>query len=322
MNFFLKTAFKSKRFRLSFITLSIILLLNIIIPLVSKVDPMSMDGVHFERPNLFEFYKTEKDAEAVPAGNAEVDEAAAALMAQFGIVSSKREAPPKKLRILGTDNFGRDMLAQLLAGTRTSLYIGIMAGLISTSIGLTLGLIAGFKGGMVDNVLSSIINTVIVIPSFVILILISVSVRTRSFVTMALIIGVTSWPWTARAVRSQTISLRNRDHVNLSRLSGHSMPRIITKDVLPYIASYVVTTFIAQMASGILSEARLSMLGLGPHNVASLGLLMSWAMNFSALPNGAWWAFLPVLVVIAVITFSLNILNSGLDEIYNPQLRS
>ena len=322
MNFFLKTAFRSGRFKLGFFTLSIILLVVFIVPLISKVNPMSMDGVHFERPNLFDFYRAKKKVvESAPAEKTEAELAAEALMAQFGITAVTKEAP-KVLRIMGTDNFGRDMLAQLLAGTKTSIYIGIMAGLISTAIGLTIGLVAGFKGGMVDNLLSSVINFFIVIPSFVILILISVSVKTRSFVILALIIGVTSWPWTARAVRAQTTSLRNRDHVSLSKLSGHSMPRIIVRDIFPYIASYVVTSFVAQIASGILSEARLSMLGLGPHNVASLGQLMHWAMNFNALPNGAWWAFLPVVAMIAVITFSLNIMNSGLDEIYNPQLRS
>jgi len=283
---------------------------------------MNMDGVIFERPNLHLYLKGQQHIDVKPAEKTEAELAADALLAQFGITAAVKKEAPKKLRILGTDNFGRDMLAQLVAGTRTSIYIGVMAGFIATFIGLTIGLVAGYKGGMVDNILSSIINCVIVIPSFVILILISVSVRTRSFVTMALIIGVTSWPWTARAVRAQTTSLRNRDHVSLSKLSGHSMPRIIVRDILPYIASYVVTAFIAQMASGILAEARLSMLGLGPHNVASLGLLMSWAMSFAALPVGAWWAFLPVVAMIAVITFSLNIMNTGLDQIYNPQIRS
>jgi peptide/nickel transport system permease protein len=243
------------------------------------------------------------------------------LQAQWGFTVQVKEGA-KVMRVLGTDNFGRDVLAQLVYATRTSLLIGIMAGTIATLIGLTIGLVSGYMGGTVDNVLASIVNIVIVIPSIVILILISVSLRTRSFVTIAFIIGITSWPWTARSVRAQTTSLRNRDHVNLSKLSGHSMPRIIAKDILPYVASYVLMAFILQMASGILAEASLSMLGLGPHNVASLGLMMSWAMNFNALANGAWWAFLPVIAMIALITFSLNLINSGLDQIFNPQIRS
>jgi peptide/nickel transport system permease protein len=175
---------------------------------------------------------------------------------------------------------------------------------------------------MVDNILSTITNIFIVIPSFVILVLISVSVSTRNFATTALVIGITAWPWTARSVRAQTTSLRNRDHVNLSKLSGHSMPRIIVQDILPYVASYVMMAFILQCASGILAEASLSMLGLGPQNVASLGLMMSWASTFSALPVGAWWAFLPVVLMVALISFSLNLINSGLDQIFNPQIRS
>ena len=243
------------------------------------------------------------------------------LYAQWGFTVEKKETA-KVLRVLGTDNFGRDVLAQLVAATRTSLLIGLMAGTIATLIGLTIGLVSGYMGGTVDNILVSIVNIVIVIPSIVILILISVSLRTRSFITIAIIIGMTAWPWTARSVRAQTTSLRNRDHVNLSKLAGHSMPQIILRDILPYVASYVMMAFILQVASGILAEASLSMLGLGPHNVASLGLMMSWAMTFNALAVGAWWAFLPVVAMIALITFSLNLINSGLDQIFNPQIRS
>jgi peptide/nickel transport system permease protein len=100
------------------------------------------------------------------------------------------------------------------------------------------------------------------------------------------------------------------------------MPRIIIKDILPYIASYVMMAFILQVGSGILAEASISMLGLGPQNVASLGLMMNWAVTFSALPSGAWWAFMPVVLTIAFIAFSLNLINSGLDQIFNPQIRS
>jgi peptide/nickel transport system permease protein len=229
---------------------------------------------------------------------------------------------PSVTHTLGTDNFGRDMLAELIAGTRTSLLIGVMAGTIATFVGLILGLLSGYIGGQIDNILSSIINVFIVIPSFVILVLVSVSIKSRSFITVAFVIGITAWPWTARAVRAQTTSLRNRDHVNLSRLSGHSLPRIIVRDILPYIASYVMNVFFMQMASGILAEASISMLGLGPQNVASLGLMMHWATTFSALPSGSWWAFLPVVAMIALISFSFNMINSGLDQVFNPQLRS
>ena len=167
---------------------------------------------------------------------------------------------------LGTDNFGRDVLTELISAAGVSLQIGFVAGLIATLIGLTLGLAAGYIGGLVDDIVMFITNLFTVIPSFVLLILISFSIGQdkRGAFTVAAVIGFTSWVWTTRAVRAQVISLRNRDHVNLSKLSGHSIPHIILTDILPYIASYVVMAFILQISSGILAEAGLSILGLGP----------------------------------------------------------
>ena len=226
---------------------------------------------------------------------------------------------------LGTDNFGRDVLTQLVAATRVSLQIGFVAGTIATLIGLTLGLLAGYIGGLVDDVIMFITNLFTVIPSFVLLILISFSIgqERRGAVTVAVVIGFTSWVWTTRAVRAQVVSLRNRDHVNLSKLSGHSIVHIILNDILPYIASYVVMAFILQISSGILSEAGLSILGLGPRTteVPTLGLMMNWAMIYQAYLLGKWWAYLPVLITIALITFSMNLMNTGLDQVFNPALR-
>ena len=226
---------------------------------------------------------------------------------------------------LGTDNFGRDVLTELVSATRTSLEIGLVAGTIATLIGLTLGLLAGYIGGVADDIIMFITNLFTVIPTFVLLILISYSIgqEQRGAVTIAVVIGFTSWVWTARAVRSQVFSLRNRDHVNLSKLSGHSVIHIIVADILPYIASYVVMAFILQISSAILAEAGLSILGLGPRTteVPTLGLMMNWAMIYEAEILGDWWAYFPVLVTIALITFSMNLMNTGLDQVFNPALR-
>lgn len=226
---------------------------------------------------------------------------------------------------LGTDNFGRDVLKELVSAIRTSLFIGIVAGIIATFVGLSLGLLSGFIGGIADDIIMFITNIFTVIPSFILLILISYSVgqEQRGALTVAVVIGFTSWVWTTRSVRSQVISLRNRDHVNLSKLSGHSLLRIILTDILPYIASYVVMALILQICSAILAEAQLSMLGLGPKTteVPTLGLMMNWAMLYSAHLNGSWWAYFPVILTIALISFSLNLMNTGLDQVFNPTLR-
>ena len=226
---------------------------------------------------------------------------------------------------LGTDNFGRDMLRELVAAIETSLLIGLIAGSIATVIGLLLGLSSGFIGSIFDDIIMFVINIFNVIPPFVLLILISFSISQdlRGAATVAIVIGFTSWTWTARGVRAQVLSLRARDHVSISRLSGHSIVMIILKDILPYIASYVVMAFILQVAAAILAEAGLSILGLGPKTteVPTLGLMMNWAMSYSAHMSGAWWAYYPVVLIIALIAFSLNLMNTGLDKVFNPQLR-
>ena len=230
-----------------------------------------------------------------------------------------------KVLPLCTDNFGRDVLKELVSATKTSIIIGLIAGTIATLIGLTFGLLAGYIGGVVDDIIMFITNIFTVIPSFVLLILISYSIdqNYRGATTVAIVIGVTSWVWTTRSVRSQVISLRNRDHVNLSKLSGHSLVRIILTDILPYIASYVVMALILQISTAILAEAQLSLLGLGPKTtkVPTLGLMMNWAMLYSAHINGSWWAYFPVILMIALISFSLNLMNTGLDQVFNPTLR-
>ena len=230
-----------------------------------------------------------------------------------------------KVLPLGTDNFGRDVLKELVGATKTSLGVGLVAGVVATLLGLIMGLLSGYVGGLVDDIIMFITNLFTVIPSFILLILISYSISPdlRGPTTVAAVIGFTSWPWTCRSVRSQVISLRNRDHVNLSKLSGHSLVRIVVTDILPYIASYVVMAFILQVSSGILSEAQLSLLGLGPKTTVTptLGLMMNWAMSFSAHIGGAWWAYFPVILTITLISFSLNLMNTGLDQVFNPTLR-
>jgi peptide/nickel transport system permease protein len=230
-----------------------------------------------------------------------------------------------KVLPLGTDNFGRDVLAELVKATAVSLQIGFVAGILATLIGLALGLLAGYVGGLVDDGIMFFTNLFTVIPSFVLLILISFSIgqEQRGALTIAVVIGFTSWVWTARAVRSQVLSLRSRDHVQLSKLSGHSIVHIVLRDILPYIASYAVMALILQISSGILAEAGLSILGLGPKTteVPTLGLMMNWAMIYNAHLNGQWWAYVPVILTIALVSFSLNLMNTGLDHVFNPTLR-
>ena len=235
------------------------------------------------------------------------------------------QVPNVRVLPLGTNSFGRDVLTELVKATSVSLQIGFVAGIIATLIGLTLGLLGGYVGGLADDVTMFVTNLFTVIPTIVLLILISFSIgqEKRGAFTIAVVIGFTSWVWTARAVRAQVISLRNRDHVNLSKLSGHSIVHIILTDILPYIASYVVMALILQISTAILAEAGLSILGLGPKTteVPTLGLMLNWALIYQAPILGKWWAYLPVIVTIVLVTFSMNLMNTGLDQVFNPALR-
>ena len=223
----------------------------------------------------------------------------------------------------GTDNFSRDLFLEMAYGARTSLMVGLIAGVLATIIGLALGLTAGFVGGMVDNIITLITNTFIVIPSTVILILISIAVgQFREAWITGVIIGLIAWPWTARAVRAQTTSLRFRDHVNMARITGYSTAHIIITEVMPYLASYIVMAFILQVAGGIGQEATLALLGLGDPTGISLGRLMNWAMEYEAINFNRWWLFIPVACAIAMITYGLYLMNSGMDQVFNPKIRS
>jgi peptide/nickel transport system permease protein len=225
------------------------------------------------------------------------------------------------LLILGTDNEGQSVIGNLVYGTRTSLIVGLFAGIIATVIGLLVGLVAGYRGGWVDDVLTAIVNIGLAIPAIVVIILVSVSLPQRNIYTLALVIGVTSWFWVARAVRAQASSVRTREHIDVARLSGAGFWSILTRDVLPYLLSYVVMAAVLQVSGAILFESTLSLLGLGPANATSLGTMLYWAIAWGSVRTGAWWAFVPPTLMLTLIVFGLLLLQSSLNEVFNPRLR-
>lgn len=228
--------------------------------------------------------------------------------------------PPGNGLLFGTDNFGHDV-AVLMAGTRTSLIIGLVAGIVATTIGVAIGLLAGFVGGWFEELLMGVTNVVLAIPSIIVLILISISLPQSTIWSLAIVIGITSWPWTARAVRAQASSVATREHIDVARLSGARLPSILLRDVLPYILSYTVMAFVLQVSGAILAEAALSMLGLGPSGANSLGTQLHWALAFQAVASGAWWAFLPPTIILTLVSFGFLLLQASLDEVFNPRLR-
>jgi len=229
--------------------------------------------------------------------------------------------PPSPTNPLGTDVFGRDVLAQLIHGTYNSFRIGVFAGLLATLIGILVGSVAGYTGGTIDEALNLITNTFLVLPTLALLIVIASYIRIRNEFVMIIIIGSTAWPWTARAIRAQVYSLKAREFVDLARISGLPKLEIIFLEILPNMLSYIVMCFTLQMAGAILSEAGLSAIGLGPTALVTLGMMLRWAIIWEAPRIGAWWWFIPPGILITLIAVSFLLINSGLDEIYNPRLR-
>lgn len=231
------------------------------------------------------------------------------------------ERPPSASHPLGTDTYGRDILAQLLNGIRSSLYIGFLAAIISLSIGTVIGTLSAVKRGVVDDLLMAVTNIVLTTPSILIAILIASYFRVRSIEMIAIILGLFQWPWFARAIRAQLMSVMSREYVYLSILAGYSDLKLIIEDLIPTIATYAFMSFVLFINGGILGEAALSLIGLGPTKGTSLGIMLQWAVLMEAVRRGLWWWFVPPGVAIVAITASLMIVSTAMDEVFNPRLR-
>jgi len=222
---------------------------------------------------------------------------------------------------LGTDNLGRDLYALLSNGLRESYLVGALGALCASVVGMALGFVAGWRGGIVDEALQLFTNIIVMIPSLVLLIVIGSYLPNKSVLFEGVFIGLTTWPWVARAVRAQTFSLRSREFVDLARLSGKRPVSIILKDIAPNMASYLFLVIILLFGSSMLIAASYDFLGQGPSNVVSLGTVMNQAQTNAALQYHQWWWFVPPGVLLTAMVAALLVANVGLDEVFNPKLR-
>jgi peptide/nickel transport system permease protein len=239
----------------------------------------------------------------------------------FAFVNPAGAEPPSAEYWFGTTTFGQDVFAQFVLGLTATFEVGLIGGGLGTLLGVLIGFTAGYRGGIVDELLNMITNIVVVIPTLAILLIIAAYLKVRGVLAESIFIGITSWPWAARAIRAQTFSLRSRDFVDLARLSGMKSWKIIFGEIAPNMMSYLFMTFILQFGGAILAAATLDFIGLGPTRGVSLGLMMNNAVLWSALHLGMWWWFVPPGVAITAIVGALYVMNVGLDEVFNPKLR-
>lgn len=229
-------------------------------------------------------------------------------------------APPSAQYPLGTTDTGQNVFAQLVDGTSVSLVVGFVASAIATFIAVAIGLLSAFLGGIWDEILSTITNVFLVIPALPLVIVLAGYLHGAGSVAVAVVIAVTAWPWTARIMRAQTLSLRRRDYVQAARVAGESTTRIIWFEIVPNEIPLIAAQFLITVLYAILIQAGLAFLGVGSVTTWSWGTMLYWAQNASALASGAWWWFVPPGLCLALLGTGLALMNFGVDEIANPRL--
>ncbi len=222
---------------------------------------------------------------------------------------------------LGTESNGRDMLAQLIVGIPASLKVGVVAASIGMAVGILLGSTAGYVGGWPDHIIRTITDSVITIPSLMVLIAIAAYVSMPDTTAMALILALFAWPGPTRLIRSQVLTLRERGYVRMALLSNVPTLEIMLVEMVPNMLPWLAASLTGGISGAILGETGLEALGLGPTRVPSLGMIINYALNSTALVRGMVWWWLPPIIALVVIFTGFFLMTIGLDEIANPRLR-
>lgn len=230
--------------------------------------------------------------------------------------------PPSVEHVLGSTRMGRDVYTQLVWGSRTSLFVGFLAGFIVTALGTLIGVTAGYFGGRIDETLNFATNVILVIPQLPLLLVLAAFIGEVSPMVIAIIIGVTSWGWGARVTRAQTLSLRQREFIEASRALGEPTWRMILVELAPNLLSLISLNFIGSVIFTIITEATLEFLGLGDPLAVSWGTMLYNAQITAAITVGAWWEVLAPAAAIATVGIGLSLINFGVDEVSNPRLRT
>ena len=229
---------------------------------------------------------------------------------------------PTASHLLGTTATGQDVLSQLLAGTRSTVVLGLLTGLIATTLSVVIGTSAGFLGGLPDEGLSLLANVFLVLPALPLLVVILGYLPHTGELPTAIVLSVLGWPWGARVIRAQTLSLRGRDFVAAARESGENTRRIIFFEILPNEIGLIAASFVGTVLYAILTSVALAFLGVSNLSTWSYGTMLYWAQNGNAVELNAWWWYVPPGVCVALLGMSLVLLNFGLDELGNPRLRT
>jgi len=229
-------------------------------------------------------------------------------------------ADPSLKHLLGTDQLGRDHLTRLLHAVRNSLAFGLITGSICTGIAVFIGVIGPFKGGAVDATASFITNIALVFPSYAFIILISTILEIREWWITMLVIALFNWPWAARSIRSQVLTLKERNFIKVSKMSALKNMRIAFTEVLPNVLPYILLAFIIFLGGAILAEAGIAMIGLGQQNWLTLGLMLNQAVDFGWIfPSFSYWLWLPPGICLILIVLTFFIIQASLSRTFEKR---
>jgi len=229
-------------------------------------------------------------------------------------------APPSLEFPMGTDRNGVSVLNLVIAGAWTSLLVGLMASLISMLLGTLVGMAAGYRGGLLDGSLMRVTDGFLVIPWLALAIVLA-AILGQSLWIIILIIGITSWPGTARLVRAQVLSVKERTYVERSKALGGGNWHVVTRHVLPNVMPVIFANTILTVAIAILSESGLSFLGLGDPLHITWGTVIDQAFGTGAITLGAWWWLLFPSGCIVIVVLAFTMCGFAFDEIVNPRIR-
>jgi peptide/nickel transport system permease protein len=221
---------------------------------------------------------------------------------------------------MGTDNLGRSVAAQFVWGSRVSLFVGFAATVLTVGIGSVVGIASGFFGGRTDSVLMRLTDWFFVIP-FLPLAIVLATILDRSLWNIVFVIGVTTWPSTARLVRAQVLTVKQRLYVDRARALGASRVHIVQRHILPNVAPLILASVTLAVPISILTETTLAFLGLADPNQTSWGKTLEEAFGAGAISRNAWWYYLPAGLGIVAVVLAFTLFGRALEEIFDPRLR-
>jgi peptide/nickel transport system permease protein len=231
--------------------------------------------------------------------------------------------PPSFEHLLGTTSFGENVFTQLCHAVGNSLLVGLVGGGLGTLIAVFVGAVGPYRGGIADKISNLVTNLALVLPLIPLFIIIAAVLRGLDLFMIGVILAVTSWPWAARSIRAQMLTLKEREFVNLARMSGDGNVRIVMVEILPNMMAYIMMVFVILTGTAILAESALSMIGVSTTSTITLGYMLYWAQHQTIVPFwwNIWWWFIPPGLVLTFILTAFFIIHAGLDEVFNPKLR-